>query len=94
MAKYRAIVRVSEKGVKMACSNVAHFHRKKFPGAASPTESLKVKQLLKTIKRRHRKPVMKREPATAEVVRALLQNFLPDRVNSVCALKNLRFRAF
>ena len=70
---YLAIV--SENGsmasAQMACSSITPFHRKKFLGEASLTESLKVKQLMIAIKRRHGKLVTKRDPVTAEVVRVL-----------------------
>ena len=88
---------VSEKGlvasVHLACADGiahAHLHRKKLPGAASPTESLKVKQLMTATKRRHRKPVRKMEPVMAEVKRVLFKHFLPDGGNSGCALNNWR----
>ena len=55
-----------------------------------PTESLKVKQMLIAIKRRYGKPVVKREPATVEVVKALFQHFLPEARIEGCSLKNLR----
>ena len=45
---------VSEKGsvasMQMACSSIANFHRKKFPGEAFLNESLSFKQLMTAIK--------------------------------------------
>ena len=59
----------------------------------SPTKNLKVKQLLVAIRRRFGKPVVKRELETAEVVKALLQHFLPEAIVEGCSLKKLRFVA-
>ena len=88
----------SEKGsvaaAKTACSSIAHFHRKKFPENPSPKESKKVKQVMMAIRRKFSKPVVKREPATVEVVKALFQHFVPEAVIEGCSLKRLRFAAF
>ena len=86
---------ISKKGsvsaAKTACSSIAHFHRKQFPERPSPTESRKVKQVMMAIRRRFAKPVVKKEPVKAEVVKALFQHFIREAVVKGCSLKKLRF---
>ena len=89
------LAKVCEKGL-VACmqtarSKKAHFRRKKFQSFPSSTESLTVKQLLIAIKRRHGKPVVKREPAKAEVVWALFEHFLLVGGTEECSLKKWKF---
>ena len=54
---------------------------------------MKVKQMLIAIQRRYGKPVVKREPAMAEVVKALFQHFLLEARIEGCSLKKLRLGA-
>ena len=86
---------ISEKGsvaaAKTVCCSIAHFHRKKFPENPSPMECKKVKQVMMAIRRKFSKAVVKRGPATAEVVKALIQNFVPEAVIEDSSLTKLRF---
>ena len=79
--------------VLAARAAIKHFFSLRFPGEPSPTDFGSVTRCVRGLERKFKKPVMKKNGLSAEVLNKLISILLPDGVEN-CSLLNLRNAAF
>ena len=79
--------------VLAARAAIKHFYSLRFPGEPSPTDFRSVARCVRGLERKFKKPVLKKNGLSAEVLKNMISILLPDCVET-CSLLALRNAAF